>query len=79
MRKIRNGGPAFPTTPDNFERMNPEGTGMTLRDYAIVAMMSAWRQSEGCTPYEDRMSSDCLVQAAAEDVDAMLAERGRNE
>ena len=68
----KDGGPAFPVSIGaNMQQLE----GMTLRDYAVVAMMAAWRQSEVGTPFEDRIDSRCLAQLAAEDADAMLAAR----
>lgn len=36
-----NGGPAFPTTPQNYDDMDPAGAGMTLRDYFAAKAMQA--------------------------------------
>lgn len=38
MTTINNGGPAFPTTPSNYENMEPFGEGMTLRQYAAIKL-----------------------------------------
>jgi hypothetical protein len=35
-----NGGPAFPTTPQNYDDMDPAGAGMTLRDYFAAKALS---------------------------------------
>lgn len=70
------GGPVFPKILSIGDRCLSEG-GMTLRDYAIIAMMQSLRQSEAGIPFEDRMHSARLVKAAIEDADAMLAERDK--
>ena len=35
------GGPAFPTIPENYMGMDPPGEGMTLRDYFAAKAMQA--------------------------------------
>ena len=72
------GGSAFPAKRQwvtNGALHKDTTDGMSLRDYAVVAMMAAWRQSEVGTPFEDRIDSQCLAQLAVEEADAMLAER----
>lgn len=49
---------------------------MSLRDYAMIHMMAAWRASEGeDVPLESRWSGDELARLATADVDAFLKQR----
>lgn len=73
-----NGGPAFPIS--NCSDLDgyvyaPEAQGMTLRDYAIVHMMAAWRASEVGVAFENMRSAGETAALAAADVDAMLKAR----
>ena len=67
-----NGGPAFPTTRDNYA--SPDSTGMTLRDYFAAKAMQAMASSpEHCS--DGWAHSDIAIQAY-ELADAMLRARG---
>jgi hypothetical protein len=54
------GGPAFPTTPENFFDMDPPGTGLSIRDYfaaRVLVGMFAADTNESYVPlakYDDR-------------------------
>lgn len=80
----QDGGPAFPFEYHNqtarhqksfvTDHMLPpqaseQYPGMTLRDYAMVHMMAAWRHPA------NGLSSPKLVEYATADVDAMLKAR----
>lgn len=39
MSEKHTGGPAFPTTGDCYENLDPPGEGMTLRDYFAAKAM----------------------------------------
>ena len=39
MSNKETGGPAFPTSVDNYEDMEPAGDGMTMRDYFAAKAM----------------------------------------
>lgn len=45
---------------------------MSVRDYAIITMMAAWRASEYDLPLHRRYSSCELANLAIADVDAMM-------
>jgi hypothetical protein len=69
-----NGGPAYPTTPDNSLRFTIEsGAGMTLRDYfaakAMQGMLAGHVEMFG--------PADKLVETAFKLADAMIAGRAK--
>jgi len=68
------GGPAFPTTPQSYEDMDPAGEGMTLRDwFAGRAMQGMLANDIECGPEQVPI----IVASAYILADAMLAERSK--
>lgn len=65
------GGPAFPSHGSMGEVTHE---GMSVRDYATIEMMRAWRESERAELCY-RLSPAYLVALAQADVDAFLAAR----
>jgi len=78
------GGPAFPTTPQSYEDMDPAGEGMTLRDwFAGRAMQTVMIDARIPGADADPLPPEAAeVLAAVAKVsyrvaDAMLAERSK--
>ena len=76
----KTGGPAFPTTAENYSNYHPSGDGMTLRDYfaakAMQALLNAWvvkAEGDGDWGAGDAV----LARGAYEIADAMLEARQR--
>jgi hypothetical protein len=62
-----NGGPAFPTTPQNYDDMDPAGAGMTLRDYfAAKAMQGNWATGNTGSAPEHFRAAACRYYAMAD-------------
>ena len=68
-----NGGPAFPTTSDNYA--SPDSTGMTLRDYFAAKAMQSYLLDKD----RDSFTFEQWAQASYEMADAMLKARGSND
>jgi hypothetical protein len=72
---IKDGGPAFPTTPENYFDMDPYGIGLSMRDYfaakAMQGLVAASGDSTGNVDYND----DYLAKSAYAMADAMLKAR----
>lgn len=66
------GGPAFPTTPDCYENMDPAGDGMSLRDYFAAKAMAAFIST---MPPDSKVYPDKIADGAYDQADAMLARR----
>jgi len=76
VNELKDGGPAFPGTEDNYKF---EGSaGMSLRDYFAAKAMTAlhrvyWDETES---YESGAALiKCMAESAYETADAMLAAR----
>ena len=54
MSSRNDGGAAFPTTPDNYEQMDPAGDGMTLRDYFAASVQQDDRLVKCIRAMDDR-------------------------
>lgn len=73
-----NGGPAFPTTPDCYDQMDPAGAGMTLRDYFAAKVIAAlWANNEILRQTPGTNEAAALASIAYEQADAMLKERAK--
>lgn len=77
------GGPAFPRVcPEDSEHTAWDTPGMTLRDYFAAKVMQAFLSTPemlcgAMKGIESRDAAGVIAQAAYEQADAMLAERGK--
>lgn len=76
MSKKNDGGPAFPTSSENYDEVNLEGSGMTLRDYFAAKFASAMTPPKGVVGTVQKERRKIAIEAYIM-ADAML--EARNE